>query len=247
MRQTTEVYPDIEFEEYDPVTAAIEDPEIEVPRFTVGNMKWEMGRNEVRFFPKRKGIPLFVQVAEHWINTRDNKRARFACAAAHLSERCAVCEKAEQLMFAGMAEQAKDLAAQVKYYALVIDMKRPSFGLQMAQIPWSVYTALVGTKENPDSGMTAMYGDFASKDAGYPVFVMKTEKNKKIGYTAMPNISEQGPFDMSLLGGKPIPNIANDKLTFQPFEEVALAVSHIAPAANRAAIGARPAPRNLPR
>lgn len=248
MREEIVSYQDFEFEEFDPVVARLEDPELSIQRFTFDNMKWETGRNEVRFFPKRKNHPLFVQVAEHWITTADGKRARFACPQAHTGDPCPICEKMLELQYAGMAEQAKELTAQAKYYALVIDMKRPSFGLQVAQIPWSVYKDLNGTKEDPDSSMSAMYGDYASSQNGYPVYVIRSEQKGKVSYSAMPNLKAQGPFDLSLLGGKPVPDIASDKLVFKPYEEVAAAVAHYAPAraARQARVTARPQPRSLP-
>lgn len=230
MRDELTVYADLEFEEFDPIAAALDDPELEVPKFTTGEMKWETGRNEVRFFPKRVGHSLFFQIAEHWITTAENKRARYACLSAHGDGDCPICEKAFELQYAGLTDQSKELRPQVKYYALVIDMKRPSFGLQIAQIPWSVYTALVGEKNAPETGFASIYGDFASSKAGYPIFINKTVNGGKTSYSAMANIKAQGPFDLDLLGGKPVPDVMLEKAICKPFEEVRTAVAHLAPA-----------------
>ena len=40
---------DFEFEEFDPTTAALENPEIEVPRSYSSNLRLEKGRNIVRY------------------------------------------------------------------------------------------------------------------------------------------------------------------------------------------------------
>ena len=56
--------PDFQFEEFDPTTAALENPEIEVPRSYSSNMRLEKGRNIVRFVSKMKDRPLFQQVVD---------------------------------------------------------------------------------------------------------------------------------------------------------------------------------------
>ena len=241
--------PDFQFEEFDPTTAALENPEIEVPRTYSSNMRLEKGRNIVRFVPKMKDRPLFQQVVEHWCTNVEGKRFPVACRKAHLGEDCPVCDKATQLKAAGMLEVADEMYPSKRWVALVVDLKNPSLGAQMLSCTKTIYEALNGKPDDPSTGLFSLYGNYASATNGYEVHIIKTIEGPKTSYSVQADPRQSGPFNREWLTYRAVPDIAAEKLVFEPYHSIEAKLSHLTPAPSRGggkALGNR-STHNLPR
>jgi hypothetical protein len=237
---------DFEFEEFDPTTAALENPEVEVPRTYSSNLRLEKGRNVVRFVPKMKDRPLFQQVVEHWATNAEGKKFPVPCRKAHMGEDCPVCDKAAQLKAAGMVEMADELFPSKRWVALVIDVKNPSLGAQMLSCTKTIYEALNGKADDPSTGLFALYGNYASATNGYDVHIIKTIENNKTSYSVQADPRQAGPFNREWLSYRPIPDIAAEKLVFEPYVALEAKLAHLAPPQRKVGIGNR-SNHNLPR
>lgn len=238
--------PDFEFEEFDPTTAALENPEIEVPRSYSSNLRLEKGRNVVRFVPKMKDRPLFQQVVEHWVTGADNKRFPVPCRKAHLNEACPVCDKATALKAAGMVDLADEMYPSKRWVALVIDVKNPSLGAQMLSCTKTIYEGLNGKPDDPSTGLFALYGNYASAVNGYDVHIIKTIDGPKTSYSVQADPRQAGPFNREWLEYGKIPDIAAEKLVFEPAHTLEAKLAHLQAPQRRTAIGGG-RQSNLPR
>jgi hypothetical protein len=239
---------DFEFEEFDPTTAALENPEIEVPRSYSSNLRLEKGRNIVRFVPKMKDRPLFQQVVEHWVTGADNKRFPVPCRKAHIGEDCPVCDKASQLKAAGMVDVADEMYPSKRWVALVIDMKNPSLGVQMLSCTKTIYEGLNGKSDDPSTGLYALYGNYASAVNGYDVHIIKTIDGQKTSYSVQADPRQACAFKREWLEYGRIPDIAAEKLVFEPAMALEAKLAHLQPPQQRRGTGL-PGGRtnNLPR
>lgn len=152
-------------------------------------MKLAVGKNVVRFLPppldaawarnpKTGKLSPFLVVWTHYIHIPGKQEpVSFACPRSQANAPCPVCQKIDALKATGNPadyERARDLFAQRRVYANVIDRSKPELGPVVLPFGKKIHERLIEIRQNPDIG-----GDFTNPETGFDITITRTGTGKK--------------------------------------------------------------------
>lgn len=152
-------------------------------------MKLEVGKNIVRFLPppleatwaknpKTGKLSPFLVVWTHYVHIPGKQEpVSFACPRSQANAPCPVCQKIDALKATGNPadyDRAKDLFAQRRVYANVINRTKPDLGVVVLPFGKKIHERLIEIRQNPDIG-----GDFTNPETGFDIVISRVGTGKK--------------------------------------------------------------------
>lgn len=148
--------------------------------------KFKQGQNVLRFLPPPAGQSSpFAVTYQHWIVLPDGNKTPMNCSRMMAKQRCAACERMDQLLRSGNDadfKAANEWKPKLQVLANVIDRDDEGKGLQIARFGKSILDQLVAIRKDSRSG-----GDFTDVDDGFDIIVTKKGEGVKTEYTVLPS------------------------------------------------------------
>jgi hypothetical protein len=149
-------------------------------------LKFDKGKNVLRFLPGKVGEKPFVLVQQHFIEIPGSTSPIvFACPRIHAKRACPACEQADKLRASGNPadyDRAGKLIPRLRVFANVISRKDPEKGPVVAAFGKQVYEQLIALRKNEDAG-----GNFTDPGPnGFDVIVEKSGEGLKTEYKVWP-------------------------------------------------------------
>ena len=148
--------------------------------------KFKAGQNVLRFLPPVAGqsSPLAVTY-QHWVVLPDGTKSPMNCARMMAKQRCAACERADELMRSGNEADfklANEIKAKLQVLANIIDRDDEAKGVQIVRFGKSILDQLVAIRKDARSG-----GDFTDVEDGFDIIVTKKGEGVKTEYACLPS------------------------------------------------------------
>jgi hypothetical protein len=149
-------------------------------------LKFERGKNQVRFLPAKIGEKVFVLIQQHFIEIPGSTSpVVFACPRIHAKRHCPACEQADKLRDSGNPsdyDRAGKLLPRLRVFCNVVDRKNPEGGVKIAAFGKQIYEQLLALRKNEEAG-----GNFTDPGPnGFDIIIEKSGEGLKTEYKVWP-------------------------------------------------------------
>ncbi len=146
--------------------------------------KFKAGQNVLRFLPPAPGQSSpFAVTYQHWVVLPDGTKSPMNCARMMAKQRCAACERVDELLRSGNEADFKlsnEIKAKLQVLANVIDRDDESKGIQIVRFGKSILDQLVSIRKDARAG-----GDFTDAEDGFDIIVTKKGEGVKTEYSVL--------------------------------------------------------------
>ena len=144
-------------------------------------LKLKQGQNILRFLPPPVGRRQpFAIIYQHWVTTAESKRVPMNCARMMAKQRCAACEKMDDLLRSNNSADkaaAEDWKAKRSVAVNVIDREDEDRGVQLLNFGDMILKQLIAIRKDARAG-----GDFTDAEDGFDIIIERTGEKKSTKY-----------------------------------------------------------------